>query len=103
MHLMLKKLVLSVIAMAQLFIRFLLFDPHYLDNFIYRQPRTPNQLLLHTMCTEDLYSIYHVERHLCWYECVLWTEDIQQHRVRSHVYFSEKDDLVPVSLVNEYL
>ncbi|UJR29171.1 hypothetical protein I4U23_010385 [Adineta vaga] len=81
---------------------FLLFDAHYLENFIYRQPRTPNQLLLFTSCT-DLYSIYPIERHLCWYECVLWAEDVQQSQIRIHVFLSENDDLVPVAIVNEYL
>lgn len=82
---------------------FLLFDPHYIDNFIYRQPRTPNQLLLYASCTEDLYSIYHIERHLCWYECTLWSEDVRASRARIHVFFSENDDIVPVTIVNDYL
>jgi hypothetical protein len=74
-----------------------------MNNFIYRKPRTPNQLLLHTSCTEDLYSIYAIERHLCWYECNLWVEDIEQSLVQVHVFFSENDDIVPVAFVNEYL
>jgi hypothetical protein len=82
---------------------FLLFDAHYINNFIYRQPRTPNQLLLYTSCTEDLYSVYHIERHLCWYECTLWAEDIRESQVRIHVFLSENDDIVPISIVNEYL
>ena len=82
---------------------FLIFDSRYMNNFIYRKPRTPNQLLLHTSCTEDLYSIYAIERHLCWYECNLWVEDIKQSRVRVHVFFSENDDIIPVAFVNEYL
>ena len=82
---------------------FLLFDSRYINNFIYRQPRTPNQLLLHTSCTEDLYTIYPIERHLCWYECNLWAEDIKHSHIRIHVFFSENDDIVPVSFVEEYL
>jgi hypothetical protein len=82
---------------------FLLFDSRYINNFIYRQPRTPNQLLLHTSCTEDLYSIYPIERHLCWYECNLWVEDIKQSHIRTHVFFSENDDIIPVKFVEEYL
>jgi pimeloyl-ACP methyl ester carboxylesterase len=82
---------------------FLIFDSRYTNNFIYRKPRTPNQLLLYTSCTEDLYSIYAVKRHLCWYECNLWVEDIQQSHIRVHVFFSENDDIIPVSFVNEYL
>jgi len=82
---------------------FLLFDPSYIENFIYRKPRTPNQLLLYTSCVEDLYSVYAIERHLCWYECNLWVEDIKQSQIRIHVFFSENDDLIPVSFVQEYL
>jgi hypothetical protein len=82
---------------------FLTFDSRYMGNFIYRQPRTPNQLLLHTFCTEDLYSIYGIRRHLCWYECNLWAEDIKQSYIRIHVFFSENDDIIPVSFVDEYL
>lgn len=82
---------------------FLLFDSRYMENFIYRKPRTPNQLLLHTSCAEDLYLIYAIERHLCWYECNLWAEDIKQSHVRIHVFFSENDDIIPVSFVNQYL
>ncbi len=82
---------------------FLLFDPRYMRNFIYRQPRTPNQLLLYASCTEDLYSIYHIERHLCWYECNLWAEDIKQSQIRTHTFLSENDDIIPVSFVAEYL
>jgi hypothetical protein len=82
---------------------FLLFDSRYINNFIYRQPRTPNQLLLYTSCTEDLYSIYAIERHLCWYECNLWIEDIKQSHIRTHVFFSENDDIIPVTFVEEYL
>lgn len=82
---------------------FLLFDSRYMDNFIYRKPRTPNQLLLHTSCAEDLYLVYAIERHLCWYECNLWSEDIKQSHVRTHVFFSENDDIIPVSFVENYL
>ncbi len=82
---------------------FLLFDSRYINNFIYRQPRTPNQLLLHASCTEDLYSIYAIERHLCWYECNLWIEDIKQSHIRTHVFFLENDDIIPVTFVEEYL
>jgi pimeloyl-ACP methyl ester carboxylesterase len=82
---------------------FLIFDSRYMENFIYRKPRTPNQLLLHTSCTEDLYLIYAIERHLCWYECNLWTEDIKQSQIRTHVFFSENDDIIPVSFVQQYL
>ena len=82
---------------------FLLFDSRYLNNFLYRQPRSPNQLLSHTSCTEDLYSIYAIERHLCWYECNLWSEDIEDNHRRIHVFFSEDDDIVPVQFVEEYL
>jgi len=82
---------------------FLIFDSRYINNFIYRQPRTPNQLLLHASCTEDLYSIYAIERHLCWYECNLWVEDIEQSHIRTHVFFSENDDIIPVTFVEEYL
>ncbi|CAF2959249.1 unnamed protein product [Rotaria sp. Silwood2] len=82
---------------------FLIFDSHYINNFVHRQPHTPNQLLLHTACTEDLYLIYTIERHLCWYECNLWVEDIKQSQIRIHVFFSENDDIIPVSFVEEYL
>jgi pimeloyl-ACP methyl ester carboxylesterase len=82
---------------------FLIFDSRYMENFIYRKPRTPNQLLLHTFCAEDLYSIYAIERHLCWYECNLWVEDIKQSQIRIHVFFSEDDEIIPVSFVQEYL
>lgn len=82
---------------------FLLFDYRYLKNFIYRQPRSANQLLLHSSCTEDLYSIYAIERHLCWYECNLWSEDIFENHLRIHVFFSEDDDIIPVAFVDEYL
>ena len=82
---------------------FLLFDYRYLKNFVYHQPRSANQLLLHTSCTEDLYSIYAIERHLCWYECNLWSEDIEGTHLRIHVFFSEDDDIIPVAFVNEYL
>ncbi|CAF1112454.1 unnamed protein product [Rotaria sordida] len=82
---------------------FLIFDSRYINNFVYRQPSTPNQLLLHTSCTKDLYSIYAIERHLCWYECNLWVEDIKQSRIRIHVFFSENDDIVPVSFIEGYL
>jgi len=81
---------------------FLIFDSRYMENFIYRKPRTPNQLLLHTSCTEDLYLIYAIERHLCWYECNLWIEDIKQSQIRIHVFFSENDDIIPVSFVQQY-
>jgi len=82
---------------------FLIFDSRYIENFIYRKPRTPNQLLLYTSCTEDLYSIYAIERHLCWYECNLWVEDIKQSQIRIHVFFSQNDDIIPVSFVQQYL
>ncbi|CAF3520320.1 unnamed protein product [Rotaria sp. Silwood1] len=82
---------------------FLIFDSRYINNFIYRQPRTPNQLLLHTACADDLYLIYAIERNLCWYECNLWAEDIKQSQIRIHVFLSENDDSIPVSFVKEYL
>jgi len=76
---------------------FLIFDAHYSENFVYR--KSPP----FTSCIDDLYLIYAIERHICWYECNLWAEDIQQTHIRAHVFLSENDDIVPVSFVNEYL
>ncbi|CAF0715250.1 unnamed protein product [Adineta steineri] len=82
---------------------FLSLDSRYVDNMLYRQPSSPNQLLLHAACAEDLYSIYHLQRHLCWYESILWPEDIKQSHGRIHVFFSEFDEILPTSFINDYL
>jgi predicted DCC family thiol-disulfide oxidoreductase YuxK len=82
---------------------FLAFDSRYVDNFIHRQPRTPHELLLHAALTEDLYVIYAVQCHFCWYEYNLWAEDVKQSHIRIHVFLSENDDIIPVSFIEEYL
>lgn len=82
---------------------FLIFDSHYSKNFIYHKPQTANQLCLYKFCTEDMYTNYLIERHICWYECNLWIEDIQHNQIRAHVFLSENDDIAPVDLVKDYL
>lgn len=79
---------------------FLLIKPDVCYNFMYRQPETATQLLMHYFVARELYIAHSLSRNFFWYQNLLWPEELQ---VPCMVMLSGEDSIVPAHSVRRYL
>lgn len=79
---------------------FLLIKPDVCYNFMYRQPETATQLLMHYFVARELYTAHSLSRNFFWYQNLLWPEELQ---VPCMVMLSGEDSIVPAHSVRRYL
>ena len=82
-------------------IPFLLHRPAVAYNFVYRPPRAANEWQLWYFASRDPDIARALARHFFWSENILWKEDLDGLRVA--VVLSERDQIVDVKEVREYL
>lgn len=79
---------------------FLLIKPDVCYNFMYRQPETATQLLLHYFVARELFIAHSLSRNFFWYQNLLWPEELS---VPSLVVLCGEDSIVPAHSVRRYL
>ena len=79
---------------------FLLIKPDVCYNFMYRQPETATQLLMHYFVARELYIAHSLSRNFFWYQNLLWPEELQAPCM---VMLSGEDSIVPAHSVRRYL
>lgn len=82
-------------------IPFLLHLPDVAFNFLYRQPRSANELQLWYFASRDPDISRTLSRHFFWSENVLWKEDLVGRPVA--VWLSGKDQIVNSEQIRKYL
>lgn len=79
---------------------FLLIKPDVCYNFMYREPQTATQLLMHYFVARELYIAHSLSRNFFWYQNLLWPEELQ---VPCMVMLSGEDSIVPAHSVRRFL
>jgi hypothetical protein len=68
------KLVASSVIMDP--VSFLLCDPTVATNFVYREPRTPIQFMMHFSVSRELFIANTLSRHFAWSHNIMFVEDL---------------------------
>jgi pimeloyl-ACP methyl ester carboxylesterase len=79
---------------------FLLHHADVAYNFVYRVPRSVDQLIIHYFASREMNTAWFLGRGFVWYDNVLFEADIPKH-VDVSIFLSEKDCIVPVQMVSE--
>ena len=92
----------SMVSMATFMdpVCFLLIKPDVCFNFMYREPETPTQLLIHYFVSRELYIAHSLSRNFFWNQNLLWPEDLLCPAL---VVLSGQDSIVPAHSVRRYL
>ncbi|CAJ1417026.1 unnamed protein product [Effrenium voratum] len=79
---------------------FLLIKPDVCYNFMYRQPQTATQLLMHYFVARELFIAHSLSRNFFWHQNLLWPEELDMPCM---VMLSGEDSIVPAHSVRRYL
>lgn len=76
----------------------LLSNPHVMINFLYKRNFDSITASVSTLVGSEICLEHYLRRHLAWYNCELWIEDIPDH-IKVIISLSGKDTIIDASMV----
>lgn len=108
-----KKVVASTVLLDP--VTFLLCDPTLATSFVYKDPRTTIDFLMHFCLSQELFIANALSRHFNWSHNIMFVEDLVEafprdnyrpsgnNTIHHSIFLSSHDAIVPVGPVSRYL
>lgn len=83
---------------------FKLYDPALVFQFVHRIPKNTPELIIHSLVSRELNISHYISRHFCWWENVLFPQDLKNIKTSTpRVFIGRKDSLINGKDVHDYL